>query len=93
MVLIGAGRSLSGGGQSDKKTVYAFNVEGGPWFDDGYLSGDIDAFRKKVRADDDKIQAFNYLSFANIVAMSWCPERVELIEELVGLNSGIKLQP
>jgi hypothetical protein len=42
------------------------------------FSGDLDAFRAKVRADDDKLQSLLYLSFANIVAATWCPEKVEL---------------
>lgn len=39
--------ALSGAG-SVNRTVYAFNVEsGGPWFEAGCFSGDIDTFREK----------------------------------------------
>jgi hypothetical protein len=42
------------------------------------FSGDLDAFRAKVRADSDKLKSLQYLGFANIVAATWCPEKVEL---------------
>ena len=68
--------ALSGAG-SVNRTVYAFNVEGGPWFEAGCFSGDLDAFRTKVRADGDELKCIQYLGFANIVAATWCPERIE----------------
>jgi len=68
--------ALSGAG-SVNRTVYAFNVENGPWFEAGCFSGDIDAFRAKVRADGDALKCLQYLGFANIVAATWCPERIE----------------
>jgi hypothetical protein len=68
--------ALSGAG-SKNRTVYAFNVEGGPWFEAGCFSGDLDAFRAKVRKDGDALKCLQYLGFANIVAATWCPERVE----------------
>jgi hypothetical protein len=68
---------LSGAG-SDNQTVYAFNVEGGPWIEGDGLSGDLDAFRAKARADGDELKRFQHLSFANIVAATWRPEKVEL---------------
>ena len=41
-------------------------------------TGDIDAFRAKVRADGDALKCLQYLGFANIVAATWCPEKVEI---------------
>jgi hypothetical protein len=71
---------LSGAG-IDGRTVCAINIEGGPRIDAGGFSGDIDGFRAKVRANDDnKILALDrlqYLSFTNLVAAKWCPEKVE----------------
>jgi len=58
--------------------VYAFNVEEGPLFEAGCFLGDIDAFRAKVRADGDKLKSLQYLGFANIVAATWCPEKVDV---------------
>jgi hypothetical protein len=69
--------ALSGAG-SENRIVYAFNVEEGPWIEAWDFSGNLDAFRAKVRADSDKLQSLQYLSFANIVAATWCPEKVEL---------------
>jgi hypothetical protein len=37
----------------------------------------LDAFRAKVRADGDPLKCLQYLGFANIVAATWCPERIE----------------
>jgi len=68
--------ALSGAG-SVNRTVYAFNVEGGPWFEAGCFSGGLDAFRDKVRMDGDELKCLQYLGFANIVAATWCPERIE----------------
>jgi hypothetical protein len=68
---------LSGAG-SVNRTVYAFNVEGGPWIEVGGFSGNLDAFREKGRANGDKLKCAQYLGFANIVAATWCPEKVEL---------------
>jgi acetyltransferase-like isoleucine patch superfamily enzyme len=68
--------ALAGAGSANR-TVYAFNVEGGPWIEAGCFLGDLDAFRKKARADGDKLKCLQYLGFANIVAATWCPERVE----------------
>jgi uncharacterized protein YkuJ len=63
------------------KTVYAFNVEGGPLIEVGDFSGDLDAFRLKIRSDkdwdNDELKRTQYLGFANIVAGTWCPEKVE----------------
>jgi len=69
--------ALSGAG-SVNRTVYAFNVEGGPWIEAGCFSGDLDAFREKVCADGDKLKCLQYLGFANIVAATWCPEKIEV---------------
>jgi hypothetical protein len=66
------------GAKSATRTVYAFNVEGGPWIEAGDFSGDLDAFRAKAHADSDGLKCAQYLSFANIVAATWCPEKVEL---------------
>jgi len=68
--------ALSGAGSANR-TVYAFNVEGGPWIEAGCFSGNLDAFRKKVRADGDELKCLQYLWFANIVAATWCPGRIE----------------
>jgi hypothetical protein len=67
---------LSGAG-SDNQTVYAFNVEGGPWIEAEFFSGDLDTFRAKARADGDKLKALQYLGFANIVAATWRPDKLE----------------
>jgi hypothetical protein len=37
----------------------------------------LDAFRARVRADGDGVKCAQYLGFANIVAATWCPEKVE----------------
>jgi hypothetical protein len=66
------------GTEGVNRTVYAFNVEGGPWLETEFFSGDLDAFRAKVRADSDKLKALQYLGFASIVAATWCHEKVEL---------------
>jgi hypothetical protein len=68
--------ALSGAGSANR-TVYAFNVEGGPWIEAGCFSGDLDDFRAKVRADGAALKCLQYLGFANIVAATWCPEKVE----------------
>ena len=66
-----------GGGGSVHRTIYAFNVENGPIVRAGCFVGDLDAFREKVRRDDDRLKSLQYLGFANIVAATWCPERIE----------------
>ncbi|MFA5897797.1 MAG: hypothetical protein WC829_01660 [Hyphomicrobium sp.] len=66
-----------GGGGSVNRTVYAFNVENGPLVRAGCFVGTLDAFRAKVRRDDDRLKSLQYLGFANIVAATWCPERIE----------------
>ena len=37
----------------------------------------LDEFRAKVREDNDRPKSLQYLGFANIVAATWCPERIE----------------
>jgi hypothetical protein len=66
-----------GGGGLVNRTVYAFNVENGPLVRAGCFVGTLDAFRAKVRRDDDRLKSLQYLGFANIVAATWCPERIE----------------
>ena len=66
-----------GGGGSVNRTIYAFNVEGGPVIRAECFVGDLDKFRAKVRADGDKLKSLQYLGFANIVAATWCQERIE----------------
>jgi hypothetical protein len=66
-----------GGGGSVNRTIYAFNVENGPIVRAGCFVGTLDAFRAKVRGDDDRLKSLQYLGFANIVAATWCPERIE----------------
>ena len=66
-----------GGAGSINRTVYAYNVEGGPLIRAGCFVGTLEEFRAKVRADGDEMKSLQYLGFANIVAATWCPERVE----------------
>ena len=66
-----------GGGGSVNRTIYAFNVENGPIVRAGCFVGTLDEFRAKVRKDDDRLKSLQYLGFANIVAATWCPERIE----------------
>ena len=68
--------SLAGCG-SMNRTVYAFNVESGPIIRAGCFVGTLSEFRSKVRADGDRLKSLQYLGFANIVAATWCPERIE----------------
>jgi hypothetical protein len=68
--------TLSGAG-SFNRTIYAINVADGPWIEAGCFSGDLEAFRTKVRAESDKLKSLQYLGFANIVAATWCPEKIE----------------
>jgi hypothetical protein len=69
--------ALSGAG-SENRAIYAFNVEGGPWIEVGGFFGDLNAFRAKARADGDELKSLQHISFANIVAATWCPEKIEL---------------
>jgi hypothetical protein len=70
--------ALSGAG-SVNRTVYAFNVKGGPMIEAGCFYGTLDEFREKVRGDDGgKLKKLQYLTFANIVAATWCPKKVEI---------------
>ena len=66
-----------GGAGSINRTVYAYNVEGGPLIRAGCFVGTLEEFRAKVRKDGDEMKSLQYLGFANIVAATWCPERVE----------------
>ena len=66
-----------GGCGSVNRTVYAFNVNGGPIIRAGCFVASLDEFRAKVREDGDRLTLLQYIGWANIVAATWCPERIE----------------
>lgn len=79
-----------GGAGSVERTTYFFNVENGPLVNSGCFSGTLDEFREKVKRDyanhkpkankqdvKERIKRMQYLGFANIVAATWCPEKIE----------------
>lgn len=70
--------TLSGCGSSNR-LVRAFNVQGGPIIRAGCFVGTLDRFRDKVRLDRNKLKSLQYLGWANIVAATWCPDKIERI--------------
>jgi len=72
--------SIQGAGNFHR-TTYFFNLKEGIFVEAGCFLGTLDKFREKVLDDyhlaGNEVKTLQYLGFANIVAATWCPEKID----------------